>query len=200
MIDPTKITNYNQTMEQLEENLLFWVFAAGHNAKSTAKGVNKFLNLVCNTPEYRKPYADIYTSGNAYGWDYITRALSISGLGCWRIKSRTVKELCFRALNLKTCTVENLESIYGIGPKTARCFILHSRKGARVAGLDTHVLKFLADQNIPVPKSTPTGKRYKLLEQEFLRLCDEANKTPAEYDLEIWNAYSEGKKLVHNSI
>lgn len=191
MIDPINITNYNLTIDELEEHILFWVFAAGHNAISTAKGIDRFLEMTCNTKEFRHPFPDLYTVSNAYGWDFVTTALGKSGLGCWRRKSRTVKELvnkCYR-LNLRTCSTDDLEGIWGIGPKTARCFILHTRENARVAGLDTHVLKFLNDQGIPAPKHTPTGNKYKLLEQEFLKLCDNAGKTPAVYDLEIWNKY-----------
>jgi 3-methyladenine DNA glycosylase/8-oxoguanine DNA glycosylase len=136
------------------------------------------------------PFEHICKCANYLDWKWIENKLGDSGLGCWRRKSRTVRELCLRALNLKTCSIENLESIWGIGPKTARCFLMHSRKGMRVAGLDTHVLKFLGTKGIAVPKSTPTGKRYKVLEEAFLKLCDEVGKEPAEYDLEIWNKYA----------
>ena len=186
LIDPTKITNYNQTDSELQIKMLFWVFAAGHNAQSTAKGIDKFLT------ETRKIVKKDYLPFNLIDnlTDYqLLKILSKSGLGCWRIKSRTIRELIEKKLNLRTCSVEDLEEIYNIGEKTSRCFVLHSRKNARVAGLDTHILKFLNDQGIEVPKSRPTGKKYKVLEQEFLRLCDEAGKEPAVYDLEIWNKY-----------
>jgi hypothetical protein len=196
MINPITITNYNQTHAQLEEVLLWWAFAAGHNAISTAEGIDYFLGSIKEEMEelYEEdtgsPFNNISIVAMEKGWDYIRdRILSGSGLGCWRIKSRTVQELVQKGLNLHTCTVEDLESVFGIGPKTARCFLMHSRKGMRIAGLDVHILRFLSDHGIEVPKSTPTGKRYKVLEQEFLRLCDEAGREPAEYDLAIWNEY-----------
>ncbi len=188
MIDPTKITNYHLTHPQLEEHLLFWVFAAGHNARATAKGIEKFLTEICD--EDRNPFHDICKYAETYDWAYVAYALKESGLGCWRRKSKTIKQLATININLKFCTVDDLEKIYGIGPKTARCFILHTRKGVRLAGLDTHILKFLKENGVDVPKSTPTGKKYKVLEQEFLKLCDKAGKEPADYDLEIWNNYS----------
>jgi len=74
--------------------------------------------------------------------------------------------------------------------KTSRCFILHSRKDSRYAGLDTHILKFLKGYGFKVPKATPAKKKYLELEQQFLYIADSQNKSPAELDLEVWNAYS----------
>jgi len=194
MIDPKNITNYNSTISELETHILFWVFAAGHNALSTAKGLEKFLTSVREAAKpfifYHSPFGTIYVVGKFIGWNSISELLRNSGLGCWRRKTRTIKELAESSLDLKTCSISDLMAIYGIGPKTASCFILHTRKGVRMAGLDTHILKFLRDKGIDVPKSTPTGKKYEILEKEFLRLCDEAGKTPAEYDLMIWKQYA----------
>lgn len=93
-------------------------------------------------------------------------------------------------INLKTCSVEELEAIPWIGPKTARCFLVHSRKNVKYACLDTHVLHYLRDQGIDAPLSTPTGKKYKYFENIFLRLANEAKMSPAKFDLWIWNNYS----------
>lgn len=93
-------------------------------------------------------------------------------------------------LNLKSCSVDDLENIYGIGPKTARCFLIHSRPNMRFAGLDTHILKYLRGLGYEVPKTTPTGKKYKEIEQIFLNLVDKSGKSVAEFDLEIWRKYS----------
>jgi endonuclease III len=115
-----------------------------------------------------------------------------SGIGCYNLKSRTFRELAHADLDLKTCTTDDLEKIPGIGMKTSRCFIIHSRQGARYAGLDTHILKFLRSAGVEnVPKATPSSKKeYLRLEKEFLRLADLAGKAPAVFDLEIWNKYS----------
>ncbi|NBP02621.1 MAG: hypothetical protein EBU90_21370 [Proteobacteria bacterium] len=103
-------------------------------------------------------------------------------------------DLASRGLDLKTCSVSDLESVRGIGPKTARCFLMHSRRGARYAGLDTHALKYMREKGIDVPKSTPTGKKYLELEAKFLELADRSGKSVAEFDLEIWRHYSSAKK------
>lgn len=201
MIDPTNITNYNLAQHELEEQLIWWVFAAGHNGITTAKGVDKFLQLLYRESDKFKspqtPFCALYTVSQYSSWQYVLEALSRSSLGCWRIKSKTLHQFAYPTpvlgrwhIDLKTISVEELEKFHGIGPKTARCFVLHTRKGARVAGLDTHLLKFLRDEGYDVPKSTPSSKKkYRELEEVFLRICDERGKIPAEYDLEIWNAY-----------
>ena len=68
---------------------------------------------------------------------------------------------------------------------------MSSRPKARVACLDTHLLKYLAERGVRnVPKSTPSSKKqYERLERVFLSLVPK-NKTPAEFDLEIWNSYA----------
>jgi hypothetical protein len=194
LINPTKITNYNLTHAELEAHILFWVFAAGHNAMSTARGLNK---LLVEAKEAAKP---TYEGDSPFGWLSISQdkrlyLLSRSGLGCWRIKSRTVSELLNSNLNLHICSVTDLEKIHGIGKKTSRCFILHSRKDVNdIACLDTHVLKYMKAHGIKVPKSTPSGKKYLELEKEFLKLAKKSNKTLAELDLAIWNRYSKAKE------
>src|SRR4051812_31721465 len=123
MIDPTKITNYKLSHQQKEEVRLWWCFAAGHNAMSTAKGLDKFLNDIKDYSELETagPFGHIQNVAEYYGWEQVRQLLSNSGLGCWRIKSRTVKELVESSMNLPYCTIADLENIYGIGPKTARC-------------------------------------------------------------------------------
>lgn len=93
---------------------------------------------------------------------------------------------------LRTCTPQQLEEIHGIGPKTSRYFILHTRKGARVAALDTHILKFLRALGHDAPKGTPSGKRYAELEAAFLAEADRLKMSPADLDAQVWEHYSKG--------
>ena len=86
---------------------------------------------------------------------------------------------------------EDLEKIHGVGMKTSRCFILHSRKDAQYAGLDTHMLKFLRSKGIDAPMSTPSSKKqYLTLEKYVLYYAQLAKRSPADFDLEIWRQYS----------
>jgi thermostable 8-oxoguanine DNA glycosylase len=116
--------------------------------------------------------------------------MKIHGIGCYNNKSKSWLDLINSGINLKTCTLHELESIRGIGPKTARCFLIHSRPNQNYAGLDTHLLKFLRMLGYNAPKSTPNKKSYLSLENEFLKLVSTSSRTVAEVDLMVWNYYS----------
>jgi endonuclease III len=87
-------------------------------------------------------------------------------------------------------TIEELESVYGVGSKTARFFVLHSRPDANVACLDTHILKWLNEKGYNVPKSTPSKKKYSEIEKLFLQEAIIHQMTPADLHLTIWKSYA----------
>lgn len=192
MIDPANITNYNLTDNQLEEHILFWVCAAGKNGTTAARCLNKMLTEHAVFYQNNTPFSWILQAHALYN---LPQVLKHYGIGCYNSKARTFFELAVAKhrgeLNLRTCSVADLEKIHGIGMKTSRCFILHTRERAQYAGLDTHMLKNLRKQGIKeVPNSTPGSKKlYLRLEQEVLRLAEENNMAPADYDLMIWNTY-----------
>jgi len=191
MIDPTKISNFHLTINELEENICFWVAVANKTAATISQYVdNFFLDLskqVASTfdPNLASPFQLIREAGSI---EQITDLVKKHRFGCFKNKARGYHELAYSGINLKMCTVDDLEKIHGIGPKTARCFLIHTRENARHAGLDTHVLKFMRAVGLDAPKSTPTGKQYKYWEEQFLKLVPEGT-TIAEYDLAIWTAY-----------
>jgi thermostable 8-oxoguanine DNA glycosylase len=184
MIDPVKVTDYNRTTDQLEELLLFCIAVAGKNATRTAINLEKLLQ-----------YAYDFSDGSPFERtlalmrkEDLPTLMKSFGFGCYNIKAKGFFEAAVSKLNLKTCSVEKLEALYGVGPKTARYFILHTRENARVACLDTHVLKWLSYYTgYKVPKSTPSKKKYLELEQIFLKIADVMNISPADLDLKIWN-------------
>lgn len=187
MIDPSQITNYELTYDQLQERILFWILAAGKRGDRAASIVNDWI-LNIKTTEY------IFDTFKNWSIEKLTALCKKYGTGCQSIKARAIYEIVHSNLDLTTCTPDQLESIYGIGMKTARCFIIHSRKDAPYAGLDTHILKFLSRlelEDVVVPKSTPTKKKYLQLEKIVLKLAHEFKMSPADFDLMIWNAYRE---------
>jgi thermostable 8-oxoguanine DNA glycosylase len=187
MLDASNITKYNLSDQELEERILFWVLAAGKNGTTTTKLLNTLMIRV--SASELGPFNAIK---NLLTLELLTDIVHSVGIGCYTHKSRTIWGLAHSGLDLKTCTAEELEEIYGIGMKTSRCFIIHSRENASYAGLDTHMLKNLRLHNIEgVPKTTPTSKKlYKRLENEVLNLARDAGMTPADYDLNVWNKYS----------
>jgi thermostable 8-oxoguanine DNA glycosylase len=197
MIDPTKITNYNLNKYQLEEMILFWVLVAGKNARTTVRMLDNLftaLHKQCSIKDLQ-PF-DLFRNYSGS----LEELLKSVGFGCQKTKAKAIRDLVSGDLDLKTCTIEQLEKIHGIGPKTARCFVMHTREGSRHAGIDTHILKWLKSLGYKTPTSTPTGKSYYRLECIFLAIADLMEMSPADLDLAVWNAYSQGREFIHDSI
>ncbi len=75
--------------------------------------------------------------------------------------------------------------------------VVYSREGARVAVVDTHVLKLLRGLGVPhVPDSVPSGKAYARLERVMLDLSDASGMTVADFDLKVWSWYADGNRDV----
>jgi len=188
MIDPVNITKFENTDEQLEEVLLFWVLAAGKNAITASNCLERFLIGVHNkfNLSLYKPFECIRKIKK----EKLPELLKSYGIGCYNNKAKTFYQLVNSNLNLRTCTADDLEKIHGIGMKTSRCFIIHSRRDASYAGLDVHLLSFLKDKGYNVPKQTPTRKSYLEIEKIFLDIVKNSGMSVAEYDLMIWRQYS----------
>jgi len=189
LVDPNNITKYDCTDKELQLLLLFWICAAGKKASTAARNLDRMLSRGSDLFCTDEPFEIIRRFGPE-----LAEYMRVNGIGCYNNKSRSMLDLARRGLDLKRCSVSDLESVRGIGPKTARCFLMHSRRDARFAGLDTHALKYMRENGIDVPKSTPTGKKYLELERKFLEMADSSGKTIAEFDLEIWRHYSSAKR------
>jgi len=183
-VDALNITNYNLSSEQLEERIIFWILAAGKNGVTAANCLDRLLSSWQDVST--SPF-EIIKEIDRKG--ILPNELKKFGIGCYSVKAEYFRCLISANLDLKTCTVDDLEAIKGIGPKTARCFLIHSRENQKYAGLDTHCLKFLRDKGHDVPKSTPNGKKYRELEKIFLQYVEESGMTVADFDLMIWKKY-----------
>lgn len=114
------------------------------------------------------------------------------GLGKYNVLTKTLNQIIqFRGW-LDLVTLDDLESVHGIGPKTARFFLLHSRPDQNLAVLDVHILRWMREQlGVATPKQTPTGKKYRELEAIFLTEAAQRGTTAAQLDLDIWKQYSQ---------
>ena len=187
-INPKKITDFNRTKADLELFAVFAVCVAGKKAQQTADKVNEHFRDVQTPTKQLTPFETIKSliGANIFG-GYLQHAR----FGQYKRIYRALRDLAESSIDLKTCTVEDLEAIHGIGPKTSRFIIMHSRPNQRLATLDTHILRWMRDQGIETPKATPQSKKlYKELEQKFLTLCDECATLPSQLDLKIWKQYS----------
>lgn len=185
MIDANRVYNPERTDEELLEFWLFCLFVRGKNADVQSKKLQRFLG-------------NIYNINNLAGMMIynIETELRVVGAGQYNTLTKaifeTMRELDENRWFLRHCTVEDLEALPGVGPKTARYFLMNTRTSQRYAALDTHILKFLeASEGAPMPKTTPTGKRYAELEQTFLRLADREGIEPVDLDIAVWKASRE---------
>lgn len=186
MIDPSNITNFQRSKAELEEFAIFAVLVAGKNAKTIAKRLDIIMKASNNSQCSPFDFIKVLNATSS-----VSDALKIVGIGCYNQKANTLIELVNRNINLENCSAEQLEEIKGIGRKTSRFFLLHSREGYIGAALDTHILKGMAALGYQVPKSTPSNKKvYAAIEQLFVMQAFIQGKTPAELDIEWWRHYS----------
>ena len=187
-INPKKITDFNRTKADLELFAIFAVCVAGKKAQQTADKVNDHFR---DTETPTKRLTPFETIKSLIKIRVFGAYLQMAKVGQYKRIYRALRDLAESGIDLKTCTVEDLEAIHGIGPKTSRFIVMHSRPKQRLATLDTHILRWMRDQGIETPKATPQSRKlYQKLEQKFLTLCDKCAILPSQLDLKIWKQYS----------
>lgn len=178
-IIPSEITNFNRTDRELQAFWLFCLMVAGKNAEQTAK---KLAKMVEGMPEDKNPF-DLIKNYEIHNW------LVSHRVGQYGRLEQAIRQSL--NLDLRNATLDELMSIHGVGPKTARFFILHSRKDCNVAVLDTHILAWMKAYGVAnVPDSTPSGVKYLELEKRFLEICRVmfTDVPIANVDLAIWKS------------
>lgn len=183
LITPKDITNFSRSQAELEAFFLFGLFCAGKNSDYAAKCLSRLLT----GKEGDSPFAILKSLGETG----IHNALVASRIGQYNRLTKAILDSV--NLDLKTCTLNDLLSVHGVGQKTARFFLLHTRANSPYAVLDTHILKFLRDNQVDAPQNTPTSvKIYKALEAQFLFLIKAQFPfmSIAQVDLTLWMKYS----------
>jgi thermostable 8-oxoguanine DNA glycosylase len=178
MIDPTKPTNYTRTKSELEEWLLFCVVVAGKSSFQQSRKLDNFLKL----EDYGTPFQKIF---QMFCKSTLLHNLKKVKMGQYNRIEHVFSVLCH--YEICDITLEVLEGIKGIGPKTSRFYFLHSFPNQEIAVLDTHILSWLRDLGYDAPNSTPNLKKYLELEKIFLFEAKNRGKSPADLDIEIWN-------------
>ena len=182
-IKPIEITNFSRTTAELQSFFLFGLFCAGKNSDYASKCLARLLtNCTGDTP---------FQILKELGETGIHNALVASKIGQYTRLTKAVMDAV--DLDLATCTLQDLMKVHGVGHKTARFFLLHTRPDCQCAVLDTHILKWLRDNQVDAPQNTPTSaKQYTALEKQFLFLA-RANfpfMSIADVDLMLWSKYS----------
>ena len=184
VIDPKNITDFNRTDSQLEMFWLFCISVAGKNSDTTSK----LLSLMFYSKQDNSPFDFLRELGQTGIHDMLV----VHRSGQYRRISKAFTQSL--DLNLRTCTLSDLMSIYGVGPKTARFFLLHSREDCQHAVLDTHILKWMKDHGINhAPDTTPQNKQtYIKYENMFYLLVQHyfPGLSLAQADLLIWTQQS----------
>jgi hypothetical protein len=183
MIDPLNITAFNRSDTELEEVLLNMISFAGKNARQQAIKMELFLESTNDSPFVliRTWYAD----------ESLLRRLIDSRIGKYGLLFKAFTALATSGIDLRNCTVEELITFPGIGLKTARFFILHTRPNQSYVVIDTHVLKEMRALGMTELRTTPTGKHYLELEQKYLHYLEgEGITNLAEHDLTTWKKYA----------
>ena len=194
MVNPNDITNYNLDQYQLEESLIFWICVAGKTARIIAPRLETFFRDMHEALGFieRRPFEIIQQIPE----QFLALKFKQYAIVPNNYKARYIKAVAHSGLDLKNCTLWDLIKLPGIKYKTASCFLLHSRREIKLAGLDTHVLKFMRALGYDVPKHTPSSrKRYEQISDQFLRLAELCKRSPADLDLLIWRVYSSHKNL-----
>jgi hypothetical protein len=146
MIDPNAVTNLARTDPELEEFLLFCIVVAGKNADQQARKLEDFLRG-------RKPFRFIRSLARP---GELTAHLRRVRLGKYALLSESFRRLAHAETDLRTCSWQDLTRFPGIGPKTAKFFVLHSRPCEMHGVLDTHVLSWMRErQNVPGSRLPP---------------------------------------------
>ncbi len=168
--------------------LIFSIIVAGRNAKMAVEKTWRLLEFTWGeeTPfDLIKHYIDHKT---------LVQKLKTLKIGQYTRIEKALKDIV--NLNVETCTLDDLLACHGVGNKTARFFLLNTRKDAEYAVLDTHILKWLRSifgNWMSVPKSTPTsGSRYALWEYKAIQAMKKEypERTLAQADFEIWKTFA----------
>jgi endonuclease III len=142
-VDPYAITNFSRTDAELETVFVFCCCVAGKKATMISAMVEDFLE---NCGYTGTPFERIRAMVRE---ESLVQHLRRARLGKYGLLSRLFTLATAEGtLDLRAATPEELERFPGIGAKTSRFFILHSRAGASVAVIDTHMLKYYPDPEI----------------------------------------------------
>ena len=200
MIDPKTVTNYNRTPAELQEWLLYCICVAGKRSEIETRKLNSWLDDLNFRLEGIRT-ADQIDQILDMPFNFIREQLKSNELASQLKKHRIAPYQqrynsfsdAARLLpdDLSHVTRNELEGVRGVGPKTSRFFLTHSREGFNEPILDTHILRWLKEKGNDVPSVTPQNPaKYARIAEVFKLYAWSMNKTVADLDLEVWNKYS----------
>lgn len=187
-----RVSNFDMpkrmTKPELEWWILFGIAVAGKSAKQTEKKLHNLMMYPYNHLGCNHPMSPFQRIKFLIQQDKLMAALKYNRMGKYKLLDKAYRAAV--NIDLDAISVESLEKIPGIGPKTARMTILYYEPDASVVPLDTHVLKWLRAQGYDAPKATPTGRRYLELEKAFIEEAKKRGMSVRDLDTEVWKKYA----------
>lgn len=169
---------------ELQAKLLYAMMVAGKSADFTDQALRRFLGIIGEGKRNELPL----TALSRMSWNFTYDCLRKARTGNYGKLATGFYQLSRAKLDLRTATPEQLEVIHGIGPKTSRFFVIWTRPDERYAALDVHILRWMRAEGYDVPATTPSGRRYAVVERWFVEKADKIGLTPRELDRRIWEA------------
>lgn len=188
MINPAKVTNYNRTQDELQEFILFCINVAGKKSSIEAPKLEVFIERAKNITKETSPFNCIKKLIKLGRLNEIMHWAKLSPYA-QRYNSYVAVS---KIKDLQSVSLSRLLEVAGIGLKTARFFLSHSREDFDEPMLDTHILRYLRDQGYTdAPKSTPSNENtYLYFANIFKNIARQLGKSVTDLDLEIWKQYS----------
>jgi len=188
MINPAEVTNYNRTQSELQEFILFCINVAGKKSSIESPKLEIFIERAKNITKETSPFNCIKKLIKLGRLNEIMHWAKLSPYA-QRYNSYVAVS---KIKDLQSVTLNRLLQVPGIGLKTARFFLSHSREDFDEPMLDTHILHFLRDQGYTdAPKSTPSNENtYYYFANIFKNIARQLGKSVTDLDLEIWKQYS----------
>jgi len=184
-VDPFNLPSRQMTRPELQYWILFSMAVAGKGAKVTEQKMLAFLHNK-GRHELLSPFEIIKL--------YIRRNELLEMMKKYKLGKYTLLNKGFREainLDLKDLTVEKLDAITGIGPKSSRMIMMYGFPDQQeYAVLDTHVLKWLKAHGHDVPDATPEGKTYDRLEKIVLAEAEALGMSARQFDTFVWQSYA----------
>ena len=188
MINPAEVTNYNRTQDELQEFILFCINVAGKKSSIEAPKLEVFIERAKDITKETSPFNCIKKLIKLGRLNEIMHWAKLSPYA-QRYNSYVAVS---KIKDLQSVSLSRLLEVTGIGLKTARFFLSHSREDFDEPMLDTHILRYLRDQGYTdAPKSTPSNENtYFYFANIFKNIARQLGKSVTDLDLEIWKQYS----------
>lgn len=186
VLDPKHITNYNRSDNELQIFWLFCILVAGKNSDTTNNALSRIVHDL-------NSWENVFDAIHKIGYEGLKDILRKHRTGQYERISKAIWQSL--NLDLRNCALNDLTKIHGVGPKTARFFLLHTREFCDEIVLDIHILKWLREkcgiENIP--ENTPQNlNKYNELAEICKKLMIDhyPGLSLASIDLLIWTEMS----------